>query len=541
MWGRMWREGKAQRRLSYMLLNHRDRPIPIEMAGLDGQLAQLPSEIVLRIIDYLPVSSIVALTQTSRNWHLFIDQAHQDHIFHSKTEHPKASRDFSFLSELPSFSNYYDDVSSWKQLCKKQTLLGRNWTCDLPTTRESFVHVFRSAVWRFRPDFKNRWFMSTSVSGGIYVTDMDTGERLWSLSIGYVRPYAHLEYDKGWAAWDRWGNSIELWKAIESGEERGHFKQVAIIPHDCETRGFHLVYPTLCVVSTESQGFVYDLSRGIPQLQTKLNIETEAGGHLCQEERAVMYSIGRKGYHFHSKETGALLGVLEPKYCTTHVCHIRHPQPPPGYHKRSTEDPPRPPYTLGAPTQNRLVRLELSAGPHSRHTADYLSPEDDEWGAGLLSGRLMVGLSKSGRLIVCPDWPEAIRSKARAAALCTIIECETDPSSFHAGGWLSIKNHRVLFEVSDRLYILTLPGDGVPFVHQPQPIFATPLSASIWLNTPASWMGVFDDCIMSTYALYTRGSGTNRTEVDEDGIELFYRNRPQAAKVIRVMSFAPEV
>ncbi|KAL9081361.1 MAG: hypothetical protein Q9157_000080 [Trypethelium eluteriae] len=368
---------------------------------------------------------------------------------------------------------------------------------------------------------------------------MDTGQRLWHLPEDFVRPYAHLEYDKGWAVWDKGENALEIWKVVQSEGERGQFEQVAILHHDCETRGFHLRYPTLCVVSTQGQAFVYDLSQETSRLHTEFNIRTGAVGHLCQEDKAVMYSFGTEGYHFHSKETGGLLGILEPKTCTTHVCHIRHPLLTPGYKHAQVEDSPSPPYLPGPPTRDHLVRLELDSGPHSRHTADYLSPEDDEWGAGSLFGKIMVGVSKSGRVIICSDWPEAIRSRERAAAVSTIIECEANPSNFHLGGWLSINHNRVLFEVADSLYILTLPEDGMPFVHQPQPIFATPLSASQQHNIPASWMGVFDDCIMSTFALLCRRY--ERIDPTQSENEAIYHIRTYATKAIRVMSFTPDV
>ncbi|KAL9097721.1 MAG: hypothetical protein Q9165_000047 [Trypethelium subeluteriae] len=504
-------------------------------------LNQLPSEILLQIIDYLPIHSIAALVQTSRGWHEFINQDHQDHIYHSKAGLPPASsRDIaSFLERSPSFARYFDNVSTWKQLCKKQALLTRNWTSNRPVVRESLIHVHGDAIWRFRPDLKNRWFMSTSVIGGIAVTDMDTGQRLWHLPEDSVRQYAHLEYDKGWAVWDKEENALEIWKVVQSEGRRGQFEQVAILHHDCETRGFHLVYPTLCVVSTQGRAFVYDLSQEMPRLQTEFGIRTGAVGHLCQEEAAVMYSFGIKGYHFHSKETGSLLGILEPKTCTTHVCHIRHPLPAPEHKLSQVKDPPRPPYLPSPPTQDRLVRLELDSGPHSRHTADYLSPEDDEWGAGALFGKIMVGVSKSGRLIICSDWPEAIRSREGAAAVSTIIECEANLSTFYLGGWLSINHNRVLFEVGDSLYILTLPEDGMPFVHQPQPIFATPLSATDINIIPASWMGVFDDCIMSTFAVLCRRY--ERVDPTQDEDEGTYPIGTYIAKAIRVMSFAPDV
>ncbi|KAI9657083.1 MAG: hypothetical protein M1821_003249 [Bathelium mastoideum] len=499
------------------------------MTEQGGRLAVLPSEIVLKIIDYLPLPSIAALNRTSNAWHHFIEQTHQDRIYRSKADRPHADRDLAFLSQSESFLRYFDDITSWKQLCKKQFLLKKNWICDSPIVRESKIHTTNDEIWRFRPDFKNRWVMSTFHQGGIRVTDMDNGEKLWHLPADAVRQYAHLEYDEGWAAWDRWGNGIEIWKASNVPAKRGHFERVAILPHDYEIRGFHLVYPTLCVVSHEARGFVYDISQGLPILQTKLDIEPGASGHLYQDGEAVMYSMGVLGYHFHSKKNGQLLGVLHPKDCTTQVHHIRHPQSGVSHSPASTIRE-TPLVITSEPLQRQLVRLKLDSGPHSRHTADYVSQEDDEWGAGLLSGKIMVGVSRSGRVIVCSDWKEAIRSRECAAAVSTIIECEANPENFLLGGWLSFKHGRVIFEVDDRIYILTLPEDGVPFVHQPQPLFAAWLGPPERRNVSSSWMGVFDDCIMSTYADYTYS--------DEP---IYLRDVPFSTKMIRVLSFTPDI
>lgn len=175
-------------------------------------LRLLPAEIILHILEFAPPPSLASLTRVSKAWHQFIDEDHQDAIYSSprKTEHPDGAKDFSFLATGSNFSKYFEGVSSWKDLCKRQTLLARNWTAEKPETRESIVQVGRSRVWRFKPDFKRRFFLSTSHDGGFHVTDMDTGRIIWQLPSTEVRPFAHLEYQDGTAVWDRYGNALEV-------------------------------------------------------------------------------------------------------------------------------------------------------------------------------------------------------------------------------------------------------------------------------------------------------------------------------------------
>lgn len=182
------------------------------MATIADPLALLPSEIILQVLEFAPSSTLASLTRTSKAWHHFIDVEHQNAIYSSplKTEYPHGAKDFNFLSSKSSFSKYFDNISSWKELCKRQTVLSRNWAAVEPETRESVLQVGRNRVWRFKPDFKRRFFLSTSHDGGVQVTSMDTGRIIWSLPRTEVRPYAHLEYQDGTAVWDRYGNALEV-------------------------------------------------------------------------------------------------------------------------------------------------------------------------------------------------------------------------------------------------------------------------------------------------------------------------------------------
>lgn len=49
-------------------------------------LTVLPPEIVLRILDFTPVSALGSLTAVSPAWHQFIDGTHQEAIYSSPTK-----------------------------------------------------------------------------------------------------------------------------------------------------------------------------------------------------------------------------------------------------------------------------------------------------------------------------------------------------------------------------------------------------------------------------------------------------------------------
>lgn len=513
-------------------------------------LTTLPAEIVLRCLEFADIPSLATLTRLNKPWHAFVDSAHQDTIYSSpsKTSHPRGARDFAFLQHSTSFSNYFAGVSSWKDLCKRQLLLNQNWEEKEPETRESVIQVGNDAVWRFRADFRRRFILSTSQQGGMNVTDMDSGASLWRLTGEEVRPFAHLEYDDGTAVWDREGEAVEVWKCEGEGLHRGQFRRVAILPHDCQTRGFQLSFDTLCVVSTEGQGFVYDMTVEPPTLKTHLKIREDAVGHLDQEEDVVMYSLGPKGYHVHDKATGDLLGILHPKHCND-LYHVYHPTQEPNTDLTSEA-------TLNAlpsvkicppshPTKQRLCPIEVQSGALPRQETDTpTAVDEDEWGAGMLSDNLMVGVSKSGRVFICSDWRAALKSDEGFKSSTALLECESDGSSFDLGGWLSIRNNRIMFEIQDRVYVVTLDENSrvVP-KESPEALssFSFATSSAAQLAVPVSFMALFDDCIMSTYTTLgwrRRIHGALQEHPEEFPEE---RTRIFPTKTVRVISFAPNL
>ncbi|EUC43214.1 hypothetical protein COCMIDRAFT_28289 [Bipolaris oryzae ATCC 44560] len=521
-------------------------------------LAALPPEIVLRILDFTPISTLGSLTCVSRAWQQFIDHTHQDAIYSSpsKTVQPpkrlksqSSARDFSFLESSTSFSKFFDNVTSWKDLCKRQTLLGRNWNAPRPVTRESVLQVGNDAIWRFKVDFKRRLFISTSHAGGLNVTDMDSGRLLWRLPSVIdtteehaVRPYAHLEYQDGTAVFDREGDALEVWRTDEEGTERGVFKRIAVLDHDCQTRGFQLSYWTLVVVAVEGQGFVYDMTQTPPKLTTHLTIEQDAVGHLDQNEDMVVYSMGTRGYHVYNKESGDCLGQLQPLHCTDK--YYLHPLPPvndPSFRESMyglRHGQTRRIFPPASPRRNRLTPIELGKGPLPNAPDDPNHPRngEDEWGAGMLDrdSNLFVGFSRFGRVFICSDIRKALENGPKSTASHSqILECDSDGSDFDLGGWLSVRNHRIMFGIQNRIYVVALNAENrLDFEddkNRNRPSYSLLTGSTPQLMVPVSFMALYDDSIMTTYA-------TIGQRQEEDG-----PGRIFPTKAIRILSLAPSL
>ncbi|KAF2769138.1 hypothetical protein EJ03DRAFT_312926 [Teratosphaeria nubilosa] len=520
---------------------------------MQDPLTRLPPELILKILEFAPPASLASLTRTSQAWHTFTDEIHQDVIYSSstKTNRPTGSRDFDFLQNATSFAKYYSGTSSWKDLCRRQTLLPRNWDSERPVTTESVVQITNSPVWRFRPDFKRRFFVSTSQAGGLNVTDMDSGQLLWRLESTLhnddtgqhrVRPYAHLEYQDGTACFDCEGDAIEVWKTeLEEGMGRGEFRRVAVLEHNYQTRGLQLSYNTLCVVSTQGKGFVYDFSEREPKSARVLDIEQNAIGHLDQNEEVVMYSMG-KGYHVHSKTTGELLTILDPSVCEDFY-HVKHPLPRtatpagPGRHGPTVRSfPPE------SPSTDRLTPITIDQDRFPRPADAQTSLEEDEWGAGMLNGDLMAGVSRGGRVLVCTGWKKALKKGGNPESM-EIIECDADGTSFDLGGWLSVKNGRVMFEVQERVYVVALGEDGKVQTSaqskRQRASWCYLTSSAPQLAVPVSFMALFDDCIMHTFTTLgwrQRNRSPNANPEEEIGPARIF-----PTKTIRVLSLAPDL
>lgn len=162
-------------------------------------LAALPIEIVLRILEFAPIGSIAALIGTSTSWRAFVD-LHEDAIYASHLNVSPGDTPHEYMGALKAFRpDLLSGVRNWKDVCRRRRLLTKAWESPKPVA--TVIQIGTHPVWRFKVDFDQRIIVSTSQAGGVNVTDMDTGDLLWSLGRHEVRPFAHLEYQNGTAVW----------------------------------------------------------------------------------------------------------------------------------------------------------------------------------------------------------------------------------------------------------------------------------------------------------------------------------------------------
>ena len=485
-------------------------------------LTLLPPELILRILEFTSISGLASLTAVSHDWHHFIEKEHPETIYsspsktlqpHQVSQLPAKARADALLDRTTSFSKLFYGVSSWKQLCERQTIIKKAWTMPRPLTRQSVLQVENSPVWRFKTDFKRRLIISTSHDGGLHVSDMDSGHLLWQLPSSLltseeegVEPHAHLEYQDGTAAFNR-EDVIEVWRTDLEDTARGEFQRVTTIDPLCQIRGFQLSYNTLCAVSSEGMGFVYDLAQEPPRV-TRLKIEEDAVGHLDQNEDMVVFSMGSRGYHVYDKKSGKCLGILDPSVCTDkyHVVEIpaRHSTFGSGDAKAAFQCMTRPLYPPMTPRKGRLTPVKIHSGP-----SDAPVIERDEWGAGMLDrgSDLFVGYSRYGCVFICPNIRKALKSgPKKLSSHSQILGSDSDGSSFSLGGWLSIKNHRILFEVRETVYSIALDDDyriSIRHGDTSHPAsFALATGSGLGeMALPVSYMELCDDAIMTTYTV----------------------------------------
>lgn len=295
-----------------------------------------------------------------------------------------------------------------------------------------------------------------------------------------------------------------MWKTDFPDGVRGEFRKVAVIDHKCETRGFQLAFDTLCVASSEGEGFVYDVSQTPPILKTHISLPEGAMGHVYQDDNSVLFSMAERGFYFYEKATGEFLGSLDGIGCRKYR-HIKHPQVrSPSLFDPDRFEPRRPVYPPSNPRKDRLTPLDLEFGPLSGVIQTPI--EEDDWGAGMIDNGYFVGLSRGGRILVCPQWRQALKDKAAGtvAPNWTVIECEDNGAGFDIGGWLAVKDNRFVCEMSGRIHIISLDDTGDVYQGKPERAsWSLSTASSSELKVPVSFMSLYDDCIMSTYSVST--------------------------------------
>ncbi|KAI0629050.1 hypothetical protein C8Q77DRAFT_1015195, partial [Trametes polyzona] len=264
----------------------------------------LPTELILRILSFLPLQSLRSVRLTARRWNDFI-AANESTVYHHaallhnfvddfQTLLPEAreAHHLQFLRDVPDWYQYcgqYILLAQTLPLSRKYFQLQKNWAGEgSAKTRTYGRHPYD--VHRIKVDEKYRLIITTHEFGGLTVLHMDTGDILWKLNAGYVRRYAHCEYENGFLIFDRVGISKEVWRLealYDTAEEpslcrpdeaqeeawqlasrqhastapHGHFRPWALIETPEFGRAYRFVYPDL-LVSGLRKAYVWDVRTG---------------------------------------------------------------------------------------------------------------------------------------------------------------------------------------------------------------------------------------------------------------------------------------
>ncbi|CAO1630467.1 unnamed protein product [Sympodiomycopsis kandeliae] len=434
-------------------------------------LAIFPGEIALQICLEASIPALLRLEAVSKSWKEFLAK-HAAHIWSHKAAQLElvsagdvASRPSANLSrpmvpaaqegrldpnqnelrkiiqgKWTSDLDTWKGANTWKEYCRRECTLHDNLNSPVGEMCNRILNTHKVLVWRLRPDYESRLMICTAHNGGLWVYDMDTGELLWNRSVTEVGIYAHLEHSKGTLAYNPGhDDTIEIWRRadlVHPGDptvKRGEFVKVGRLPHEKRLRGWHLLYPTLCVVSDQGRAWTYDVSTSPPSLITTFTLARGARGHLDQDETSVMFCMTQRGYHVYDKFTGEKLGELDPGSWKlydlqsgteqpSNVFHVGHPEVSASMDLEMARDG-----DLIAHPDSDNVTVDLRAGPLTSLDEAHPRPsriEDEEWGAGMLSGPYMVGVSRGGRVVILSDWKAVLKDRTKANEYASVIECQ---------------------------------------------------------------------------------------------------------------------
>ncbi|KAK0285237.1 tRNA pseudouridine synthase 1 [Friedmanniomyces endolithicus] len=414
---------------------------------------------------------------------------------------------------------------------------------------------------------------------------MDSGTILWSqpflgIWVDHERSIQppRLEYEDGVAVLNHLGRALEVWHMGAGNLRRGEFGLLGILTFSCEICGFHLSAGTLCVVLSIGDIYTWDLwphhlLRSFRQIQ----IPEDVAGSLYYDSQFLVFSTRQRGIQFYDTQSGESLGILKPGAEVSRY-HVLLPDSALAVLQDRPTDVSSPP---DEPRDDRLVPLTIMAGPlpgdNASVTATYVA---DEWETCTLDGKLFVGLSTLGSLYICPDWRQALQGQHQHSAM---VQCDKGNSTFEfdkSQFRLSVKNHRIMFDVCQWMYIVAL--DSEDRVQRPstrstasasrfRPSYAYPTCAPSFVADPVIDFALFDDCVMSTCSVGTlpsRPAHPSPTAGDQqadgeanDPANISFEEESQeqvncscsevygyepgherrcASKMLRILSFAPQ-
>lgn len=202
--------------------NHELPTDPLEALGVS---------LFLNITSYLPFPSLLAVEQVSRQWRQ-TSKDRERSIWRAACHRTGVAKKHMSILEMTERAMakpmWYGEPGEeeqlapgeasgsveWKGICRSHVQLDRNWRFG--RCRERYLTPPGNSVWRIKVDSESQTLLATdrtgeplwaysgdwplTMSGGITVTDCSTSKALFEIT--GVRPFAHLEFAKGFVIFD---------------------------------------------------------------------------------------------------------------------------------------------------------------------------------------------------------------------------------------------------------------------------------------------------------------------------------------------------
>ncbi|KAF9455949.1 hypothetical protein BDZ94DRAFT_1230369 [Collybia nuda] len=300
----------------------------------------LPTELALVVLAYLPLDSVQRLRLVCQSWHKFI-LLQENTIYHQAAMfHKLIPQSITSVEEAHVLYSKHslDGVGGWRDLCERR-YIERSWSGKAASNLIPY-NAAGTSVHRIKVDEMAGYILTTSCEGGLTVVDTETDQILWSLS--KVRRHAHCEYGEGYVIFDFSDGAKEVWRRTDDYDlsqaeqrvpsslpssrqvqasdvsaalfpgpsTRGHFRPWGLLYPPQPTRAFRFVYPILGAAAWDHV-FLWDVRTGA-LVQTIENTQCGSDGNLqflgdinyIEVGQKHVFLCGVHGLRGFSRETG---------------------------------------------------------------------------------------------------------------------------------------------------------------------------------------------------------------------------------------------
>ncbi|KAG8219252.1 hypothetical protein J3R82DRAFT_91 [Butyriboletus roseoflavus] len=492
-------------------------------------LHQLPPEVALHTISYLPLHSLYSTTLISRDWNALIATNEPTVYRNAAILHRFIDEDQLGAGSIP---------INWKAYCRRQLEIERGWRGKAPSAVRELTAT-GTVVHRIKVDYELGLVITTRQTGGISVCDIKTNRILWALPPDHAVRYAHCEYDRGYIIFNRYDNCKEVWrrtvdadghhsetsppdkKMLEastqaaanyhSAENRwAHFKAWALLRMPENTRAFRFSYPTLLAVATNN-AYLWDVPRSqlvsvVRDVQRLYHGLLLAAINYVEVNDLYVFICGGGGLRIFAREGGALLYQLPTRELTSAAWDVL----------------PRTPGLTSSVVhpQMLLSNCRSLCSSHGEFMACHVSA----------SGNDLAVLVSNGRLVILPDFQRlfAGSNSVHHRDIAIILNFQPPSSDEEISRYLAVggRNGKLVIATWKGIYVIspTFDFDRLTADRPPEPgVSVCRLSKfdNDHLLNVISCLQITHDAIYFTYKpSYTNGAfnTTHRAHVHDIGV-----------------------